>query len=424
VLLAGILIRLPFVAADQRVIADPELVLGWARHLAHGGLVELLHETTDVLYPPLAMLAIWFSGLVVTAIGGVAAFAEPAAVAAIKAWPIVADTALAWLVARLLTERGPVARIGGAASIALNPAFWYLATLWGQIDSVLVLLMVASVAALRGGHLRWAWGGWAAGVLWKVQALPLTPLVLVHALRTVGPRGAAAGAVAAAVLAVISGGLLLVAGGLNLYVGRLWPAGGTLDITAFNAWYLVTRTPPGAGDPAAAWLGGGAGGVIGFGVTGVTVLVVLAALWRRPAAVSLALCAAMTSLAAFDFLPGMRERYLLPVIPFLALAACGWEGRRFDGSAAMACLAITLTETVNLVAVGSFAPNLWTNVFAAGPTGPLGPGIAAAGSMAAVVNLIVLGWGLRRLVGQGWPRGTGLVMAGATTASPGCDRGP
>jgi hypothetical protein len=53
--------------------------------------------------------------------------------------------------------------------------------------------------------------------------------------------------------------------------------------------------------------------------------------------------------------------------------------------------------------VGTFARDLWTNVFAAASTGPLVWPIAALGLVAAIANLAVLGWGLRRLVRQAWP---------------------
>jgi hypothetical protein len=117
--------------------------------------------------------------------------------------------------------------------------------------------------------------------------------------------------------------------------------------------------------------------------------------------VNVALCAGMASLAAFLFLPGMRERYLLPVIPMLALVAGGWPAGRPDRGAAAAFLVITATQALNLVAVGSPAPDLWLNVFAPASTGPLIPAVTVLGAAAAVANLAVLGWGMRRLTGPG-----------------------
>jgi hypothetical protein len=385
---------------DQHVIADPALVLGWSRHLVEGGLPGLLDATREVLYPPLAMLGIWLSGLLTTWIGGPEALAAPTAVVAIKAWAILGDAGLALLVARLLRPVGPVASVAGAAAITFNPAFWYLATLWGQIDSVVVLLLVASVSAMAAGRVASGWIAWAGAVLWKLQALPLAPVVVVQALRTRGPRGVIAGAAGAGLLAIACAALLLAGGGAGPYAERLWPRATFLDISAFNAWYLVTRDVIGLGAIGEA-LEGANGAAIGYGLAGLTILLAVAALWRRPSAVNVALCAGMASLAAFLFLPGMRERYLLPVIPMLALVAGGWPAGRPDRGAAAAFLVITATQALNLVAVGSPAPDLWLNVFAPASTGPLIPAVTVLGAAAAVANLAVLGWGMRRLTGPG-----------------------
>jgi hypothetical protein len=54
------------------------------------------------------------------------------------------------------------------------------------------------------------------------------------------------------------------------------------------------------------------------------------------------------------------------------------------------------------VAVASFAPGLWTNVFSDAPTGPLGPLVSALGFAAAATNILVLGWALHRVIRRGW----------------------
>jgi hypothetical protein len=408
VVVAGALIRLPCATVDQHVIADPALLLSWSRRLVEDGLpavLDAIRENRDVVYPPLAMLGILFSGLVMLWTGGAAALADSTAVVAIKAWPILADTVLAACMARLLRAAGPWASVGGAAAIALNPAFWYLASLWGQIDSVMVLLMVVSVAAMGRRRSAFAWAGWAGAALWKLQALPLAPVLVVHSLRTSGMRGTVRGVAVAVGLGVACTALLLLtSGGSDLYPGRLLHQTDALDVTAFNAWYLVTSDALGAAAMGEA-LHGAAGAVVGYGLAGMAVLVVMAALWRWPGSVSIALCAAMASLAAFLFLPGMRERYLLPAIPMLALVAGGWPAGPPDRGAVVAFVVVTATQFLNLVSVGSFAPDLWTNVFAASSIGPLVRPLAALGAVAAVANLAVLGWGLRRLVRQAWPAG-------------------
>ena len=113
------------------------------------------------------MLELWLGGVL----------GAPLVIA--KLAPLLADLALGWLVWLMLRERGPRVALLGAAAIVFNPAFWFLSAIWGQIDSVYVLLMVASIAALAVDRFGTSWAAWTAGVLWKLQALVIGPLVVV-----------------------------------------------------------------------------------------------------------------------------------------------------------------------------------------------------------------------------------------------------
>jgi len=402
VLLLGLLIRLPFIATDQRIIADPAIFVEWAGYLRTGGPAELTGATGSmVLYPPLSTLAIWTAGVV----GGFGDGPSPGSPAAIltllKALAIAGDLGLGWLVSRLLAPGGALVRVAGAAAIVLNPAFWYLSTLWGQLDSVSVLLMVAAIAALAAGRSTMAWAGWAGSVLWKLTAVPLAPVIAVGTVRAAGWRAGAIGVTSAMMVALAAGALQLRGDDWASYAARLWPPRTELDVSAFNAWYLV-----GAGHPWGAdlvpWLSAAAGSNIAWLLVGGITVCVGAAMWRRPDAVGLALPAAICTLAAFGWLTDVHERYLLAVIPFLALIAGGWEAGRVDRPALVAFVVINATQTLNLIAVGSFAPSLWVNIFAAVPNGPLAMPIVTLGYAAAVANLAVLGWALRRVVRRAW----------------------
>lgn len=399
VLFLGLLIRLPFVTTDPRIIADPALLVDWAGLLQRGGLAELIGGTgAMVLYPPLAMLGIWFGGVLGEALPP-ALFGDAGMLVVVKSMGVAGDIGLAWLVAGLLAGRSAIVRVAGAAAIAFNPAFWYLSAVWGQIDSVYVLLMVASVAALAAGRRASAWAAWAASLLWKLQAVTLAPIVVVRTLRTSGWRGAAEGIVVASGVAVIASALLFRDGGWDGYASRLWSRATPLDVSAFNAWYLASTVMPGR-EGLPAWLP-----ALGVVLLGAIVLLVASAMWRRSAAVGLALPAAIATLATFTVFIGMHERYLLGALPFVLLLACGWEDHRIDRPAGLAFVALSATQTLNLVAVGSFAPSLWINVFSDAPNGPLGPPIAALGLAAAATNLAVLAWALRRVIERGWRTG-------------------
>ena len=413
VLLLGLLIRLPFIASDQGIIGDPAIFVEWAGYLRSGGPAELIGETGSmVLYPPISTLAIWTAGVAGGFGDGPSPSTSGATLAMLKGLAIAGDLGLGWLVARLLAPRGALVRVVGAAAIVLNPAFWYLSTLWGQIDSVSVLLMVAAIAALAAGHVNMAWAGWAGSVLWKLTAVTIAPVMAVGTVRAAGWRAGAIGVLSGIVVALAAGVILLRDGGWAGYAARLWPPGTELDVSAFNAWYLVGAGHPWGGD-LVPWLSASAGSIIAWLLVGGITICVGAAMWRRPNAVGLALPAAVSTLAVFVCFTGMHERYLLAAIPFLVLVAGGWEGRRADRPAFVAFVAISATQTLNLIAVGSFAPSLWVNIFANVPNGPLAPPIVALGYAAAAANLAVLGWALRRVVRRAW------VVEGELPASAG-----
>jgi len=383
VLLGGLAIRLPFIAFDPRVSGDLGIITGWAEHMAGGGLAELLERTSHILYPPLAMLELWLGGVL----------GAPLVLA--KLAPILADVTLGWLVWLMLRQRGPRVALVGAAAIVFNPALWYLSAIWGQVDSVQVLLMVASVAALAIDRFGASWAAWTAGVLWKLQALVIGPLIVVATMRKAGWRGLDRGIPASLSVIIFSfvAFRLVLGGGVFEYARRLWHGDDALVISAFGGWFLARPVIYRLPEPLVDFLNGGAAWLLGWAFVGLVSVVVMRAAWLNPSREVLALGAAVLSLAPFVLLVAMRERYLLAAIPFFLLVAAGWGGRRADRAGVLAFVAISASQLFNLLAVASFAPNLWLNVFAT-EQGPLTLPICYLGYGVALVNLVVLGWGV------------------------------
>ncbi len=69
-----------------------------------------------------------------------------------------------------------------------NPLFILIAGVWGQMEALIVLLLVMSVLVMR--TQRWAWAGlfWGLAVLVKPFALFLVPVLGIHLARTGGMR--------------------------------------------------------------------------------------------------------------------------------------------------------------------------------------------------------------------------------------------
>ncbi len=400
VLLGGLAIRLPFIAIDPRVSGDLDIITGWAELMASGGLAELVSVSQAILYPPLAMLWIWLGGVL----------GSPLAI--IKLAPIAADVALAWLIWLMLRERGRRVALAATAAVCFNPAFWYLSAIWGQIDSVFVLFMVASIALLAARRVGGSWAAWTLGVAWKVQAAAIAPVLLAATLREHGRRGLLVALAATAGVAVASYASFRIAvgGGLQVYAGRLWHDDEALVISGFNLWFLVRPVVSGLSDALYEVLSTGTAWAIGWAVVVGVASTVMHATWRRPSRDVLALGAAMLALAPFVLLIGMRERYLLATIPFLLLVGAGWGSARVDRAGVLAFVAITVSQLVNLLAVASPARDLWINAFAT-DEGALALPIRYSGYALALVNLGVLAWGLMKLYRRGDSAAGELVQA-------------
>lgn len=398
ILSVGLLIRLPFVAVDLHVSGDLDIIVGWSNAMAAGGLAQLLSVSDAILYPPLAMLWIWLGGVL----------GSPLVV--IKLAPIVADIALTWLVWLMLRERGPRVALAAAAAICFNPAFWYLSAIWGQIDSVFVLFMVASIALLAARRIGSSWAAWMLGVAWKIQAVAIAPVLLAATLREHGRRGLLAAIIASAGVALASYACfrLAVGGGLLAYAGRLWHDDDELVISAFNLWFLVRPVASHLSDALLEAVSSGVGWALGWAAVVVVAAAVMHATWRRPSRDVLALGAAMLVMAPFVLLIGMRERYLLAAVPFLLIFGAGWGGLRVDRAGLVAFVAISVSQVINLLAVASPSTDLWINAFAS-EEGLLALPIRYAGYALALINLVVLGWGVTRLYRRGESAASELV---------------
>jgi hypothetical protein len=174
--------------------------------------------------------------------------------------PIVADAAVAWLVADFLGRRGADyrARLVAAGLVALGPSFIAISGYHGQIDSVAIL---PAVAALRQWELgdprhRALWSGLLIGVGAAIKTVPL--LLLLALVPAVRARREAVTLVAAAVAVP----LLLTApflfttlhatlhsltyrglpgyGGISLLVqpdlARMWLLRSVMSLNAVNGW--------------------------------------------------------------------------------------------------------------------------------------------------------------------------------------------
>lgn len=149
------------------------------------------------------------------------------------------------------SSRGPESissPLAVAALWLLNPAVIYVSAYWGQVDSIHTLWMLAALLAALAGQWLLAGGLLALGLLTKLQAIVILPLLLYLAWR----RGSTARRAARALLRVGLGMAAVLALGLLpfalsgdsfndvlvVYAGSVgfYPA---LTLNAYNFWWPI-----------------------------------------------------------------------------------------------------------------------------------------------------------------------------------------
>jgi len=183
VLVAGLILPLSGFYTDITAFS------GWAIRLADVGPAEFYAPGYFADYPPAYLYVLW-------PLGEVSRFLEPLLGASpirglVKVPGIAADLGVAWLIyiiaARFFGDRPPIrwlgsgARIGliGAAVYLFNPGTVFNSAVWGQMDSVGLVVILAGLYALGRGWTEAAGLAAVVAVLIKFQFAWLIPIVAV-----------------------------------------------------------------------------------------------------------------------------------------------------------------------------------------------------------------------------------------------------
>lgn len=331
----GLAIRLVLARISEGLWDDVTSFRVWSDRLVQHGPAGFYRPTIQYVvdYPPGYLYILLALGKLWRAVVG-----GPPSIAVLKLPAIVADLGvgvLAMLLASRITpahtkRRVPI-RALAAAAILFNPGLVVVSAVWGQVDSVLALLVLASVYALVGpatlGREACAVALLAVATATKPQAvfaLPVVAVVLIgrHAsdgwslpLR-VGFLAALAAAVVVAMFSPFGLGPTQIPGFFR-NAGALYQF---TSLWAFNAWGAAGFYRHDVG-PEALTIGGIAAFDIGLAAFAGTTIAIVVRGWRSLAdrvdayAVVLFGTAAVTC-AAFALLTRIHERYL-----YLAVAA-------------------------------------------------------------------------------------------------------
>jgi hypothetical protein len=384
----------------QGFATDMDQFAGWASVLASHG-PGAFYTSSGANYPPGYMYVLWFLGVVAQPVGSLLGMSSgDATIALLKVPPMLADAAIGVLLYRAGSSWfGRSAGLVAAALFLFLPMTWYDSALWGQVDAVGSLLMLASLLALADGWSEPSMALAVLGVLVKPQdAVCLVVVVPVlirrHLLRVGSGPVPVLGARLAAFDRRLRGALTnqsplrlvstLAVGAVvgivpllpfdiqtfapadqqgNLIVGHV---GGLLGLfssvtgqfsvltaNAFNAWSLAGSAPLTAGaSSGGSWttdsmpvLLGLTAVQLGAGLLALVGLVVAGGLLVRDDRRAILLGFAVAAFAFYAVPTRVHERYLFALWPAGALLVCSY------GAGVAGYVATAILNTINLHAV-------------------------------------------------------------------------
>lgn len=371
----------------------------WADSVNRDGLFAVYDRQRDANHPPLGIAALGLATQIYRSGGGDTSSYVPERQSALLKIPSLIFDAAMIVFAYGMTRRlaGPLWALLTSAAIAFNPLVITDSALWGQTDSLYTLFMLIAVGALYFRRNRLTWGSFSLGLLAKLQAITVLPLLVVATLvpRT-GDEAAPVSRfgtrqtwkrlwVGAAVVLLIQ-----IIGMTPFFIGSreraLQPLFLAVDrfhfmtVGAYNFWYwitdgrgnfqphvldIMTDQEQVAGLPLTARTTG----FILFGAF--TLLLVYRAL-AEPRQRNEFLLAGMLC-AGFYMLPTqIHERYIYAAIPLFALSMVRAEGRgwqRIDWPGVILFIGFTLTGLYNVLHALSDTMPVFSGITALFPGG-------------------------------------------------------
>lgn len=363
-LLAALLVRVALSACVAGYGVDMGCFGAWASRMAAVGPANFYEEGYFCDYPPAYML-------VLGALGGLAnlfglSFGTMGGEMLLKTVPIFCDMLLAlavFLTTDCVVGRRPA--LGMAALMALNPAYIVAGACWGQIDSVLAVLLVALLLLARRGKWQAAIPVFALAVLAKPQAGLLVPLGVAALLRDAVREKDTRKPIALGLLGGVLVTAVIVLPFSANQASPLWIVDKYVETLSSYAYATLSTgnlmfllggnwTPN-----AQAVLGPITYGQLGMALMVLSFAFGIVVYLRGTGRRRLMLASAATMQLVFVLGSKMHERYILPALALLLLSFVETGDVRLLASAVLASAA----AAVNIGAVLAFehliAPNLW-----------------------------------------------------------------
>ncbi|MBQ8828119.1 MAG: DUF2029 domain-containing protein [Clostridia bacterium] len=176
---AGILIRVIFALSGIQCSVDVNLFKYWGNKSVEGGLTETYNTLGDNIdYPPLYVYALYFASLIKNAFSFLGDGTNIFYSLLIKLTPILADCAIGVVIYLMLDKRMRTEwKLLAVAAWMLNPISIINSSCWGQVDSVLALIVLLAVYFAENNKPLLSGLMLGLGMMLKPQAIIIFPLV-------------------------------------------------------------------------------------------------------------------------------------------------------------------------------------------------------------------------------------------------------
>jgi dolichyl-phosphate-mannose-protein mannosyltransferase len=181
VLLIGLFIRLILAVTVESFSTDINLFQFWSQRAAEG-LFRIYQGDYFLDYPPFYLYILFFIGKIAALLGLTGG--EPLFILLLKLPSIFADLITAYTLYQLAKKRLPgIWPVLISVIYVFNPAVIINSTIWGQVDSFLVLFFALGLLLMDSKRPAMAGLPLAIGVLIKPQGLIILPIVFFELLK-------------------------------------------------------------------------------------------------------------------------------------------------------------------------------------------------------------------------------------------------
>ena len=183
ILCAALAVRIIISWLVEGYMVDVNCFLSWGHTMASAGPVRFYEATNFCDYPPLYTYILAINSAVSGLLGGSAGISR----IVFRLIPSLCDLAGAWILSSIMLRRDDFSerdRLIFTGFAAFNPAAILNSAAWGQMDSVLCMLLVCVVLYAVRNKWKTALPLYVIAVLIKPQALMLGPLGLVYIIIT------------------------------------------------------------------------------------------------------------------------------------------------------------------------------------------------------------------------------------------------